>query len=80
MIKSSLFRFYKVYVENHIVANKEEMKRHKRNIKIQKYKNLNLINQGICPRCGGQLVLRKGKFGSFYGCSNFPKCKFTRNL
>ena len=31
----------------------------------------------ICPRCGGNLVERTGKFGTFYGCSNYPKCKYT---
>lgn len=31
----------------------------------------------ICPNCGGQLVKRNGKYGSFYGCSNYPKCKYT---
>ncbi len=31
---------------------------------------------GICPRCGGNLVERNGKYGPFIGCSNFPKCKF----
>ena len=33
----------------------------------------------ICPWCGGDMVLRKGSHGSFYGCSNFPKtgCKYT---
>lgn len=37
------------------------------------------IKQNICPRCGGQLVLRQSKTGSaFYGCSNYPKCKFTK--
>lgn len=36
------------------------------------------IQQGICPRCGGKLVLREGKTGQFYGCSNYPKCKFTK--
>ncbi|WP_300370476.1 topoisomerase DNA-binding C4 zinc finger domain-containing protein [Brachyspira sp.] len=30
----------------------------------------------MCPRCKGQLVLRKGKYGEFYGCSNYPNCKF----
>jgi restriction system protein len=30
-----------------------------------------------CPRCGGELVERMGKYGKFHGCSNFPKCKFT---
>lgn len=32
-----------------------------------------------CPRCGGMLCLRKGKFGAFYGCANFPVCRYTRN-
>jgi len=30
-----------------------------------------------CPRCGGKLVFRNGKLGQFYGCSNYPKCRFT---
>ena len=39
----------------------------------------------ICPRCGGQLVLRTAKKGEnagnqFYGCSKFPKCRFIQNL
>lgn len=32
-----------------------------------------------CPRCGGILCLRKGKFGAFYGCGNFPACRYTKN-
>lgn len=36
------------------------------------------LKQNICPRCGGTLVLRKGTSGSFYGCSNYPRCKFTK--
>lgn len=35
------------------------------------------IKSGICPKCGGHLVERRGKYGSFYGCSNYPQCKFT---
>ena len=31
----------------------------------------------ICPRCNGELKLRNGRNGKFYGCSNYPKCKFT---
>lgn len=34
----------------------------------------------ICPNCGGRLTIKNGKFGSFYGCSNFPKCNFTQNI
>lgn len=35
------------------------------------------INSGICPKCGGHLIKRNGKYGTFYGCSNYPKCRFT---
>ena len=31
---------------------------------------------GSCPQCGKPLRERKGKFGPFMGCSNFPTCKF----
>ena len=31
-----------------------------------------------CPFCGSELVLRKGKYGAFWGCSTYPKCKYTR--
>ncbi|WP_080957333.1 topoisomerase DNA-binding C4 zinc finger domain-containing protein [Brachyspira hyodysenteriae] len=30
----------------------------------------------ICPRCKGKLILKEGKYGQFYGCSNYPNCKF----
>ena len=34
-----------------------------------------------CQVCGtGQLSLKLGKFGAFVGCSNYPECKFTRQL
>ncbi len=29
-------------------------------------------------RCGGRWVLRSGAFGSFYGCSRYPRCRATR--
>lgn len=33
-----------------------------------------------CPQCGGELVKRKGRYGEFIACSNFPKCKYSRNI
>ena len=30
-----------------------------------------------CPTCGGLLVERRGKFGAFRGCENYPTCKHT---
>lgn len=35
-------------------------------------------NDTKCPKCGGQLIIKTGKFGKFYGCSNFPQCKFSK--
>ncbi len=38
-------------------------------------------NPRACPSCGnGQLSLKLGKFGAFIGCSNYPECKYTRQL
>ncbi len=34
----------------------------------------------VCPRCGGELVRRKGRYGEFMGCANYPKCTYTRNI
>ena len=31
-----------------------------------------------CPNCGNPLVVRKGKFGSFIACSNYPECKYIQ--
>ena len=31
-----------------------------------------------CPECGGDLVIRKGKYGDFVACSNYPTCKYVK--
>ena len=46
---------------------------------------LTKTNLGRCPRCGhrfngGNLVYKYGKYGTFIGCSNYPKCRFTKNI
>lgn len=38
-----------------------------------------LVGQGICPQCGSDLVIRNSKYGEFFGCSNYPHCRFTFN-
>ena len=47
-------------------------------------KNIKSLKQAIptgedCPKCGSELLLRKGRYGEFIACSNFPKCKYTKN-
>lgn len=46
----------------------------------QRKKKENYIKSiGKCPKCGGDLVERKGKYGTFKGCSNYPKCKYIES-
>lgn len=32
----------------------------------------------VCPECGNPLVIRKGKYGEFVACSNYPTCKYIK--
>ena len=55
-------------IQKHIAAPKQE----------------NTSAKPICPRCGGELVLRTASKGehknqSFYGCSNYPKCRYIQS-
>ncbi|HBW34004.1 MAG TPA: hypothetical protein DEF89_00945 [Desulfosporosinus sp.] len=34
----------------------------------------NQIGANSCPKCGGELIARKGKYGYFKECNNYPKC------
>ena len=52
---------------------------HKYNALRKQYDSQNKIQHGVCPRCGGRLVERQGRYGCFFGCSNYPRCKFTSN-
>ena len=38
------------------------------------------IESGICPRCNGVLIERNGPYGRFWGCSNYPRCKFVQKM
>lgn len=35
---------------------------------------------GTCPYCGGKLVERESKYGPFWGCKNYPHCRFTASV
>ena len=42
-------------------------------------KSVNLELAGFkCELCGSDVVIRNGKYGAFYACSNYPECKFTK--
>lgn len=61
-------------------ATPEEKKNHITSV-TEKYGE----NRELCPRCGGVLVKRVVRTGvnagqEFLGCSNFPRCRFTKNI
>lgn len=75
-------------LEQVVITDKQEKRQVKRkHVEVIKE---NKVNQGkqevqavhdkICPKCGGQLSVRSGKFGSFLGCSNYPKCRYTNKV
>ncbi len=43
-------------------------------------KNFEEESDEICEKCGAKMVIKRGRFGKFLACSNFPKCKNTKPL
>ena len=62
-----LEEFYKPFEEN--LKQKYE--------EVSKKDFTEFPTEKICPKCKARLVVRMGRFGKFYACSNFPKCKYT---
>lgn len=62
------------------LTSKEAKREHNNQVREVNSERQETINSGHCPRCGGNLVLRHGRYGDFYGCSNYPKCKFTLKI
>ena len=62
-----------------MVIGRKARRKHKSHVRSRIRQQKLLERKLICPRCKGDLILRKGKHGKFYGCSNFPKCNYTRS-
>ena len=56
--------------------SKESRKEHIRNVRTNEQRRNAAVASGKCPRCGGTLLLRHGHYGPFYGCSNYPRCRY----
>lgn len=64
-------------LESHIVHDKNIVNKHRHFVNRLIHERRRKIKDQICPKCEGNLMIRNGKYGKFYGCSNFPRCKFT---
>ena len=49
---------------------------HYNEVKEIMYKDAVVYTGGICPQCGGRLVVRSSRYGEFVGCENYPECKY----
>lgn len=58
-----------------LVSSRGAKSEHVRHVKRQAKLRKSAVKSLECPRCGNALVVRKGPYGKFYGCSNFPRCK-----
>lgn len=61
-----------------IIDKKDIKKEHKKYVKRNIKRSKKRVMSKHCPQCGGELVLRNGKYGKFHGCSNFPECRYTK--
>lgn len=59
---------------------REIKKKHIQSIQNHQKRIKEHVRQNRCPKCGGSLVLKKGKYGTFKACSNYPKCRFTEKV
>lgn len=66
------------------IVDKKYRKQHVEDIKENINNNTEELRKEVvmnrCPRCGNELVIRKGKTGEFVGCLSFPKCRYTKEI
>jgi len=68
------------YLQDKNINNAEIKREHVEKIIIKKNEIETATAGDKCPKCSGILVERKGKYGRFIGCSNYPKCRFTKPI
>ena len=78
-----VFNFNIEEIANKILLNnivdKKIRKQHIKNIHSKVKKDKKMVDNMICLKCGNKLIKKKGRYGTFIGCSNFPKCRYIVN-
>jgi len=64
----------------YIVCSGRPACKNKKNVKVENDGTIRIVEhevKGTCPRCAGNLVEKRGRFGRFLACSNYPDCRHT---
>lgn len=77
VLSSDQLAFYKGRLLEVISVSESDRRTHLDNVHYNKERRDSAVASGICPKCGCKLVLRDGRYGRFYGCSNYPNCRYT---
>ena len=49
-------------------------------VEAPRVRNIDEDSDEVCPECGKPMVIKRGRFGPFLSCSNFPDCKGTMRI
>lgn len=63
------------FINQYSTKKKENKKKHK-----ESFKTLKSTENRTCPKCGSYLIIKKGKYSNFLGCSAFPNCRYTKRI
>lgn len=70
--------YWKDVLSNFYTGFERDMKNVKKDDTDYKVKDKILDEK--CPKCGSNLAIKHGRNGKFIGCTNFPKCDFTKSI
>ena len=60
--------------------NTRPLQSEKSEVRSQKSETTEQQTDEKCEKCGSSMVLKSGRFGKFFACSNYPGCKTTKSL
>jgi DNA topoisomerase-1 len=64
----------------YLVCSGKPACKNKKNVKVEDDGTIKVVEaeiKGTCLKCGGSLLEKRGRFGRFLACSNYPECKYT---
>lgn len=68
------------HIRQSALTNRSIQKEHRQFARTAATDISDKIRNGVCPRCGAPLILKKGSNGEFVGCTNYPDCRFTCSI